>query len=136
MIRRTPSATRTYTLLPSPTLFRSLRVGGAVLLCRPHAPAMALERTRRGPVRGAGVRCFPTAARRALRLPRCLDTDGLLAGCAAAASNHAGPRRGHAGCAECGRHSCRWRQVMVAADIFRPFPPRALAWLQIGRAHV
>src|SRR3546814_331593 len=107
-----------------------LRVGGAVLRFRPHAPARALERTRRGPVRGAGVRCFPTAARRALRLPRCLDTDGLLAGCAAAASNHAGPRRGHAGCAECGRHSCRWRQVMVAADIFRPFPPRALAWLR------
>src|SRR3546814_20966859 len=91
---------------------------------------MALERTRRGPVRGAGVRCFPTAARRALRLPRCLDTDGLLAGCAAAASNHAGPRRGHAGCAECGRHSCRWRQVMVAAALFRPFPPPPLAWLR------
>src|SRR3546814_2921064 len=91
---------------------------------------MALERTRRRRVRVAGVRCFPTAARRALRLPRCLDADGLLAGCAAAASNHAGPGRGHAGCAECGRHSCRWRQVMVAADIFRPFPPRALAWLQ------
>src|SRR3546814_1591598 len=58
------------------------------------------------------------------------SSDLLLAGCAAAASNHAGPRRGHAGCAECGRHSCRWRQVMVAADIFRPFPPRALAWLR------
>src|SRR5690606_27777391 len=45
------------------------------------------------------------------------------------APGHAGPRRSRAGVAECDR-SRRRRQVMVAADIFRPLAPRALAWLR------
>src|SRR3546814_20577358 len=91
---------------------------------------MALERARRGPVRGTGVRRFPAAARRALCFTRCLDADGLLAGRAAAAPGPAGSRRSHAGSADCRHAPCRRGQVMVAADIFRPFPPRALAWLR------
>src|SRR3546814_20275762 len=89
---------------------------------------MALERARRGPVRGTGVRRFPAAARRALCFTRCLDADGLLAGRAAAAPGPAGSRRSHAGSADCRHAPCRRGQVMVAADIFRPFPPRALEW--------
>src|SRR3546814_5862588 len=76
------------------------------------------------------VRRFPAAARRALCFTRCLDADGLLAGRAAAAPGPAGPRRSHAGSADCRHAPCRRGQVMVAADIFRPFPPRALPWLR------
>src|SRR3546814_12151520 len=63
MVRRPPSTTGTDTFFPEATLFRSLRVMGAVVpaldldLRGPSVAAEAADQTRRAP--HMDVRCFP-----------------------------------------------------------------------------
>src|SRR3546814_20652017 len=65
------------------------------------------------------------------RPPRPTRTDTLFPYTTLSRSGPAGSRRSHAGSADCRHAPCRRGQVMVAADIFRLFPPRALAWLRV-----
>src|SRR3546814_5364209 len=68
MLRRPPRSTRTYTLFPSPTLFRSVvdaRQGGTHLGRAAHHPGAYRHRRHHHTVRGAARRPVAAAAVRA-----------------------------------------------------------------------